>query len=250
MSFDANCAAVIPCHNEAGAIGGGVASVRSRLPRVIVADDGSTDRTGEIAAAEGAEVVRSPRRRGKGAALRAALRRCAELGADWSLTLDGDGQHDAGDIPRFLAAGERSDTGLIIGDRMAAAARMPHARRVVNTLMSRALSLASGRRLPDTQCGFRLMRLDSQFLGRLTADRFETESDQIVAALELDWNISFVPVACAYRSEQSKIRPLPDAVRWLRWPTSNQSRLAEIRRRGARPDSPALSLSRPAPAHS
>jgi len=93
MDWPAQCAAVIPCLNEAAAVETLVRQVREHLPAVIVVDDGSTDATGERATRAGAEVLRHDQPEGKGAALQTGLKRARERGLTWAMTLDGDGQH-------------------------------------------------------------------------------------------------------------------------------------------------------------
>ena len=87
-----------------------VAEVIRRIPRkipgvdeiiVIVVDDGSTDRTGDLARKEGAILVRHDQPRGVGAAFRSGVQKAAELGADIIVTIDADGQFDPEDIPRL-----------------------------------------------------------------------------------------------------------------------------------------------------
>ena len=72
------------------------------IDRVVVCDNGSTDLTGEIAGGLGAVVVRHERNRGYGAALRSSFQEVLRLGSDIVVTLDGDGQHDPGEIPRLV----------------------------------------------------------------------------------------------------------------------------------------------------
>lgn len=241
MNSEPNCLAIIPCHNEAAGIVDLVTAVRRHVPAILVVDDGSSDRTAELAAGAGADVLRAGRRRGKGAALRAGLNEGLSQGFQSALTLDGDGQHLASDIPRFLRARDQGRPGLIIGDRMRSAKSMPFLRHATNAALSAAISLSVRQSMADTQCGFRLIRMDRKFVDLLSADHFETESDQIVAALQLDWEISFVPITCVYRSETSKIRPLPDAIRWLRWLRRSRCNLARIRQKGD-PSNPAPRL--------
>jgi glycosyltransferase involved in cell wall biosynthesis len=241
MNSEPSCLAIIPCHNEAAGIVDLVAAVRRHVPAILVVDDGSSDRTAELAAGAGAGVLRLGSRRGKGAALRAGFNEGLAQGFQSALTLDGDGQHLASDIPQFLRARAQGRPGLVIGDRMSSPKPMPFLRHATNVAMSAAISLAVRQSMPDTQCGFRLIRLDRKFVDLLTADHFETESDQIVAALKLDWEIAFVPTTCIYRSERSRIRPLPDAIRWLRWLRRSRCNLAQIRRKGV-PSNPAPRL--------
>jgi glycosyltransferase involved in cell wall biosynthesis len=215
--WPSQCAAVIPCFNEAGAVAAVVRAVREQLPQVFVVDDGSADATAERAGAAEAQVIREPVNRGKGAALRRGLERARATGFTWALCLDGDGQHAASDIPRFLECAVRTGAPLVVGNRMDAPGDMPWLRRAVNRWMSRRLSHLAGRELPDTQCGFRLVRLDAWAALSLRAERFEAESEWLLAFAEAGHPIEFVPVQVIYRDERSKIQPLRDAWRWLRW---------------------------------
>lgn len=212
-----HCAAVIPCFNEAGDIHEIVAQVGRFLPNRLVVDDGSTDATAERARAAGADVISLERNSGKGAALRAGWRRAVKLGFDWVLMLDGDGQHSAEDIPRFFDCAEATGAGLIVGNRMEHRQKIPPLRRFVNRWMSRRLSRWTGAALPDSQCGFRLAHLGTLLNLPLRANRFEIESEMLVAFLAAGQKVRFVPVQTIYRRRASRIHPLADALRWWRW---------------------------------
>jgi glycosyltransferase involved in cell wall biosynthesis len=217
MDWNYSCAAVVPCFNEAAHIAAVVAGVQAHVPSVLVVDDGSTDGTAARARAAGAEVVRLPANRGKGAALRAGWQRASELGFTWALMLDGDGQHAAEDIPAFLGCAERGRAPLIVGDRMKDCEAMPWLRRTANRWMSKRLSRLTGMPLPDSQCGFRLARLDTLRRLGLRANRFEIESEMLVAFLAAKQRVSFVPIRVIYKSGVSRINPVTDTWRWLRW---------------------------------
>jgi glycosyltransferase involved in cell wall biosynthesis len=216
MVWADECAAVIPCLNEGAAISALVRAVRPYLPKVIVVDDGSTDKTSARAAEAGAEIIRHARPRGKGAALRSGWKRAAELGFSWALTLDGDGQHAPADIPRLFSAAENGAV-LVVGNRMAQPLAMPWTRRAVNRWMSRCLSRRAGRELPDSQCGFRLLRLDLLSGLVLKTNHFEIESEVLLRFLAAGHTVEFVPVQAIYKHEHSKIQPLCDTLRWFRW---------------------------------
>jgi glycosyltransferase involved in cell wall biosynthesis len=220
MDWKRQCAAVIPCFNEARRIAPVIEGVRRYLPNIIVVDDGSTDGTGQIAKAAGAEVIGQRHNTGKGSALRAGWRHARQMGFTWVLTLDGDGQHAPDDIPKFFIRAETTGATLVVGDRMGNAAAMPWLRRQVNRWMSRRLSGRAGVRLPDSQCGFRLAHLETLARLPLTARRFEIESETLVAFLAARERVEFVPIQVIYGSGPSRICPFLDTLRWLRWWTT------------------------------
>ncbi len=217
MDWRASCAAVIPCFNEAPTIGVVVEAVRRHLSSVFVVDDGSTDNTAELADRAEASIIRHPRNLGKGAALQSGWSRARTEGFQWALTLDGDGQHSPDDIPAFFAAAERTSATLVAGNRLHEPERMPWTRRQVNRWMSRTLSKAAGQRLPDSQCGFRLIDLHALSTLHLKTQHFEIESEVLLAFARHGYRIECVPVRALYKGEQSKIHPLRDAWRWFRW---------------------------------
>jgi UDP-N-acetylglucosamine---dolichyl-phosphate N-acetylglucosaminyltransferase len=211
------CVAVIPCFNEAVEISEVVAGIKRFLPNVIVIDDGSADATAELAKESGAKILSLKKNSGKGAALRAGWKFAGELGFNWILMLDGDGQHAAHDIPKFFDAAEKTNAVLVVGNRMGNSAAMPWLRRKVNQIMSKRISHLTGARLPDSQCGFRLAHLETLLSLPIAANRFEIESEMLVAFFAAGYKIEFVPIQTIYKNAASKIRPLPDTCRWLRW---------------------------------
>ena len=183
----------------------------------MVVNDASTDSTAGDAAGAGAKVISHSTPSGKGAALRTGWNCARESGFAWALCMDGDGQHAPQDIPKFLACAEQSGSSLVVGNRMNDAGKMPFVRRAVNRWMSRKLSALAGRELPDSQCGYRLVQLAALERIPLNAAQFEIESEQLLAFITAGERVEFVPVQVIYRTERSKIHPLRDALRWLRW---------------------------------
>ncbi len=217
MDWAAQCAVVIPCLNEAATIETLLGELRAQFPNRIVVSDGSTDATALLAARAGAEVLRHDRSQGKGAALQTGLQRACARAFSWAMLLDGDGQHSPSDIPAFLRCAERTGAPLIVGNRMTNPRQMPWLRRHVNRWMSERLSRAAGRPLPDSQCGFRLVQLAAWSRLPLRTRHFEIESEMLLAFIAAGHAVEFVPVRVIYKAEQSKIHPLQDAWRWLRW---------------------------------
>jgi glycosyltransferase involved in cell wall biosynthesis len=203
--------------NEARHIENVLARTCSYLSTVVVVDDGSTDDTARLAALHGAHVLRHEQPKGKGAALATGLRWLEAQRCSWAVTMDGDGQHSAHDIPRFFACAAQSGAGLVVGNRMSAPGGMPWLRRNVNRWMSRRLSHLAGQNLPDSQCGFRLLRLEVWAALDFQTSHFETESELLLGFIAAGQRVAFVPIEVIYRTEQSKMNPLADSWRWLRW---------------------------------
>ncbi|HLP78509.1 MAG TPA: glycosyltransferase family 2 protein [Candidatus Paceibacterota bacterium] len=238
MNWSGECAVIIPCLNESSAIGSLVRAVRAQLPAVLVVDDGSIDDTSEKAVQAGAEVVRHGFTKGKGAALQAGWNRARNQGFKWALTMDGDGQHSPSDIPKFLKCAEQTGADLVIGNRMGNPAGMPWLRRRVNLWMSRRISSAAQRSMPDSQCGFRLIHLEVLAGLSVNTAHFEIESEVLLAFARAGLRIEFVPIQVIYKTEQSKINPLRDTVRWFKWWRSVEKHEAISGRHGAFQSSP------------
>jgi len=210
-------AVIIPCHNECAAIGTVVHKSLSRIPCVIVVDDGSSDDTRTLAEQAGATVLTHPARQGKGSAISLGLMWAREKRYTWALLLDGDGQHDPDDMDAFLELTDTTNADLIIGDRMTRPTGMPLLRWLTNKTMSALISAYIGVSIPDSQCGYRLLRLSTLSDVSFSAKGFEIETEMIVKLAAKNSRILSIPTATLYGDEKSKIRPARDTFRWLRW---------------------------------
>ena len=217
MEWRAKCAVVIPCLNENLTIGPLVQNAIHHVNTIYVVDDGSTDGTGQTAIRAGGEVLRHDTTRGKGAALRTGWDHARRAGFSWALTMDGDGQHATDDIPAFFDCAERTAAALVVGNRMNTAAGMPWLRRFVNRWMSRRLSRVTHQELPDSQCGFRLIDLNALANVSIGTTHFEIESEVLLGFVRHSYRVQFIPVRVIYKTEQSKIQPFRDTLRWFRW---------------------------------
>jgi hypothetical protein len=133
------------------------------------------------------------------------------------ILLDSDGQHLPEEIDRFLAAASSATRPtFFIGNRMNNVTAMPFVRRVVNRCMSSQISRVCGQKIPDTQCGFRM--LDLQLIPELLGggDRFEYETEVLIITSRKGYRIESVPITTVYSDEVSKIRPLRDALRFFK----------------------------------
>jgi len=158
-----------------------------------VVNDGSTDRTEEIARSKKAVVVSHPRNMGLGAALRSGLSKALELGADVAVTFDADGQHDAGDVGKMVEAAERSD--LVVGYRRMIG--VPLNKRLGNFLLNVITKILGGP-LTDSQSGLRAMNRRALRVLKITCDRYAVSSEILIRAKRAGLRISSVPVLCRF----------------------------------------------------
>lgn len=205
-----NYLVIIPALNEQAHIADLVRKLRGMHLNVLVIDDGSTDKTSEIAEAEGAVVIRHEQNLGKGKSLADGYRYAASEGYDAVVTMDADGQHDPADVPRFFDTYDRTGIPVLVGNRMHDRARMPLIRRITNRLMSRMLNRQMNQYIPDTQNGFRLYQTDVVTMVIPDNDGFAAESEILLKLDEIDIRMGSVPIAAVYGDEKSHIRPLHD----------------------------------------
>ena len=168
------------------------------------------------ALAAGASVIRNPDWRGKGASLVAGWQNASQRLKNWVILIDGDGQHDAEEIPNFFAA-LGGNVRMVIGNRMNNPSEMPWTRRVTNRWMSRCISRLTGIEIPDSQCGFRLIHLPTLMGFSFRSRRFEIESELCVTLARGGHSIVSVPIRAHYAGERSKILPFRDTCRWWVW---------------------------------
>jgi len=187
-------AALIPALDCEATIGALVRGTREHVPLVVVVDDGSSDRTADAAKAAGAEVIRLPANRGKGAALRAGMSALQERGVEHVLTLDADGQHLPGDIPRLLGASAAEPGALVLGARQHPPGSLARIRVFGNRFANRWVWIACGRSLADTQSGFRVYPLRATLALGCRAERFAFETEAVIRAERAGIPIRCVPV--------------------------------------------------------
>jgi glycosyltransferase involved in cell wall biosynthesis len=199
---------VIPAFNEQASIGEVVKETQTVLPhaKVLVVDDGSDDATARVAKNAGAAVLVLPFNLGVGGALRAGFRYAVRYDYDVAVQVDGDGQHDPAEIPRFVEAFARTGPELVLGRRDFAA--MPPVRRISNTLGGWIFSAAVGRRVADNQSGYRLIgrQLMTAMLDS-TDSGFAFEVEMIARCIALGLPMTEVPIRTIYAGEPSHIRP-------------------------------------------
>lgn len=209
-------AILIPALNEELAIRHVVQSALAVLPDVIVIDDGSTDRTLEEIADLPVSVIRHERPLGKGESLRDGFREALRRGFDAVVAMDGDGQHDANDIPRMLAVAASKPDHLVIGARLRTRGNAPNARRRANAVADWGISWGCGIPVADTQSGQRYYPRVAMELVDLPAQGFVFEAAILIAAVrERGLGVVSVPIETRYGGEfrLSHFRPIRDVTR-------------------------------------
>ena len=151
--------AIVPALNEEATVGRVIDEIRAFDPGfdVVVVDDGSTDRTAGIAADRGAYVVRLPFNLGIGGAVQTGYRFAFEHGYDIAVQVDGDGQHDASQLPAILGPVLAGEADLAVGSRFAGPGgyRSSFARRIGIQIFARVVSRIVRQKVTDTTSGFR-----------------------------------------------------------------------------------------------
>jgi glycosyltransferase involved in cell wall biosynthesis len=212
----ANAIVVIPALNEERAIRAVVQEALAHCARVIVIDDGSSDRTGEVIADLPLERIRHDQPTGKARALHDGFRRALELGCEGVLTMDGDGQHAAADLPRLLAAAAQYPTHIVIGARMRSRGAAPGRNRFGNQQADFFVSWACGQRVVDSQSGQRYYpRAVLEIAMQLPDGGFVFESEILIEAARRGIRAVSVPIETRYEDDRraSHFRPLRDVSR-------------------------------------
>jgi len=158
----------------------------------------------------GFNLLKHERNRGKGAALRTGFAEILRRGYDYVLTADADGQHPAEFYPAFLKMIPHYD--MVVGSRRSEMGRMPLHRRLSNRITSTFISVMVGRRVEDSQSGFRLIGTHVLRAVRLRRSRYDMESELLVKALWMGFRVAFVPITVV-PSSKSFIDPIRDVAR-------------------------------------
>lgn len=200
--------AAIPCLDEERCIGSVVLKTKKFVNSVIVIDGGSADATAEVATEAGATVYQQGGDRGYGAAVRSALQRGSQLQADILIMLDGDGQHDPGDIPRLVKPLLDGEADVVIGSRfLGEAKRPPLYRRIGHRVLNIVTNAGSGQRTSDSQSGFRAYSSKALKQLSLAENGMSVSSEMQFAISKAGLKIAEVPIHVSY-TDKAKRNPV------------------------------------------
>jgi len=205
-------ALLIPAHNVETRIGEVLKGAGKWMADILVVDDGSTDKTADIARRQGARVLSEGVNRGKGHALKWGFDFLLKEGPEAILTMDGDGQHDPACLPLFLEAYRRGAGEVIIGSRMGSREKIPRLRYYPNLVGTYCLSWATGQYVPDSQSGFRLYQARGLKGLSLTANGFALETELLIKLAKQGARIASLPIPAIYsqNGQASHYRPVAD----------------------------------------
>ena len=191
--------AVIPAYNEEKCLKEVIESTSTQVDRVLVVDDGSSDRTSEIARNAGATVIRHCVNRGLGATLGTGIRAAAEMGGRYIVTLDADGQHLPGEIPLFVAAIDEGHD-VVLGSRMIADSKghMPRMRRIAQRVGNYLTYFLFGILVSDSQSGFRGFSNSAASKLDIRTDRMEVSSEIVSEIRRHRFKWHEVPITAIY----------------------------------------------------
>jgi glycosyltransferase involved in cell wall biosynthesis len=206
--------ALVAAFDEETAVGQVVTETAPYVARVVVVDDGSKDRTAQIARDAGATVLAHERNLGKGCAIRTGLSYILGQPHTHVLFLDADLQHDPAEIPKLIDRSARGMADIVLGEREFSRDLMPAARFYSNVIGSRILSSLIGVEVADSQSGFRLIRADVLRKVALTSSGYEIETEMLIKLTRAGARLERVGVQrLHYDGARSKIRPFRDTFR-------------------------------------
>jgi glycosyltransferase involved in cell wall biosynthesis len=209
-----NITVILPAYNEEVSIGSIVLLTRFYADSVIVIDDGSVDRTAEIARKAGAEVIVHEANAGKGGALKTGFEAAADMGADIIVTMDSDGQHNPADIPKLVAPIIEGDADIVNGSRYlnGLGKNTPAYRRVGQTVLDKFTNMSSGIKITDSQSGFRAFAASTIENFRFNAQGMAIESEMLADAGKAGLRITEVEIGVRYDVDCSTVNPIKHGI--------------------------------------
>ena len=199
--------AAIPAHNEAKYIGTIVLKARQHADEVMVVDDGSTDQTADVARLAGASVIRHQQNRGYGASVQTLLAEAKKRNPDVLVLLDADAQHNPDEIPDLIKP-ILAGSDLVIGSRERQRGNIPYYRRIGQRVLSYSSHILSGKKVIDSECGFRAFSSRAIAELELSQNGMAISAETIAAATEKGLNVTQSPVSAIYTKDGSTLRPI------------------------------------------
>ena len=194
--------AVIPAYNEERHIEEVVKKAIRYVDQVFVIDDGSKDKTGEIAQAAGATIIKHHSNMGKGAAVNTAFNLAREIRPLVLVLLDGDNQHNPDEIPFLLEPVLNEECDIVVGSRLLLCKnKIPDYRKIGQNILTLTTNLGSGIKLTDSQSGFRAFSLSAINNMIFKEKGLSVESEMQFLASEKNIKVKEVPITTNYNDK-------------------------------------------------
>jgi glycosyltransferase involved in cell wall biosynthesis len=209
--------AILPAFNEEVSIGSVVLHTRQHADHVIVIDDGSTDRTAEVAKLAGAKVIRHISNMGKGVALKTGFEYVRQNGAEVVVIMDSDGQHDPEEISKLVTPILKGEADMVNGSRYlnGNGKNTPFYRRIGQNILDKVTNINSGLTVTDTQSGFRAFARHTLPAFKFRSNGLEIESEMLMDAANAGLNVKEVEIGVRYDVDGSSEHPLSHGARVL-----------------------------------
>jgi glycosyltransferase involved in cell wall biosynthesis len=211
---DSVCA-VVPFFNEKETLRTVLDETLDLVDFIIAVNDGSTDDDYlDLQNNSKLKIINFERNSGKGKALKSGFEEAVKSGFKIVVTLDADLQHEPKHIHKLIDALSSFD--IVIGNRLKNLQGMPIQRRLSNALTSYLLTIKTGQKILDSQCGFRAFKIEVLKKVKTRYNGFEAESEFLVKAAKQGFKFGFVDIPTVYGNETSKMRPLQAIIGFLR----------------------------------
>ena len=208
----ANIVAIIPAYNEEETLPDVIGKTSRYVDKVIIVNDGSADKTAEVALEAGAEVINHSTNLGKGEALKSGFKTITDDSI--IITIDGDGQHNPDEIPVLIKPIIEDGADLVNGSRYLNGheENTPAYRRVGQKVLDIATNISAGIKVTDSQSGFRAFSPKARDCFRFKDTGFGIESEMLVDAAEAGLKIVEVPITVRYDLDGSTKDPVTHGV--------------------------------------
>jgi glycosyltransferase involved in cell wall biosynthesis len=211
------CCVIVPTFNNDLTLATIIDGILKYTSQIIIVNDGSTDQTRHVLENYShLTIISYSQNKGKGYAIRTGLEKALNLGYDYAITIDSDGQHDPDDLPLLIEKISTEPGALLIGSRNLEQNNIPKGTSFGNRFSNFWFYIETGVKLPDTQSGFRLYPIRKMKQMRFLTRRFEFEVEVLVRAAWKGVRILPVPVKVYYPKKGERVshfRPFIDFTR-------------------------------------
>ncbi len=198
---------LIPTYNNDQTLEKVILSVLEYTPDIIVVNDGSNDNTANILERfqNKVHIISYSKNQGKGVALRKGLKKAEELGYDYAITCDSDGQHLASEIPKLLEKVKSGGNILIIGNRDMTDQRIPKKSLFGRKFSNFWVRMETGRDLVDTQSGFRLYTVAAMNRMHFFTRKYDFELESLVRWVWHDYPVEIATIQVYYPAPEERV---------------------------------------------